>query len=81
MKQRLRAIAHRRASLRAEIDDQRTMLRERLADLRNDVALAGLGFLASRLVARHRWLRRTLMFGGLAALVARHVATRGRRPA
>ncbi len=77
MKARLRAIAYRRATLCAEIGQQRSMLGEVAASLRNDVALAGLGLLASRLATRHRWLRRALLIGGAAAMVARHVAARG----
>lgn len=81
MKSRLRAIGSRRAALRAEIDAERAMLGEHLADLRNDVALAGLGLLASRLAARHRWVRRALVFGGVAAVAVRHFAARGWKPA
>ena len=79
MKARLRAIAQRRAMLSVEIGEQRTTLREVLAGVRNDLAWAGLGLLASRVAARHRWLRRALMLGGVAAMLARHVATRGWR--
>lgn len=79
MKARLRAIARRRAMLCAEIAEERAMLREVLAEVRTDLVWAGLGFLASRIVARHRWLRRMVMLGGVAAMVARHVATRGWR--
>jgi hypothetical protein len=42
--------------------------------LHKDVALAGLGLLAGRLVSRHRWLRRAPMVGSLAALALRHLA-------
>ncbi len=81
MKNRLRAIALRRRALGAEIEDERALLRELLADLRNDVAVAGLGFLAGRLAARHRWVRRALVLGGVAAMAARHFAARAWKPA
>ena len=81
MKARLRAIASRRAALCAQIDDERAIVRELLTDVRADVALAGLGLLASRLAARHRWLRRALLVGGVAAMAVRHFAARGPKPA
>ena len=62
--------------LRAEIDQQRAALREALADARTDLAFAGLGLIAGRVLVRRPWLR-ALVLGGLAALAARRLATRG----
>ena len=76
MKARLHAIADRRAMLRAEIEQQRAALREALADARTDLAFAGLGLIAGRVLVRRPWLR-ALVLGGLAALAARRLATRG----
>lgn len=76
MKVRLNAMAQRRAVLGAEIEQQRDALRETLAALRKDVALAGLGLIAGQALVRRPWLR-ALALGGLAALAARRQATRG----
>lgn len=62
--------------LRAEIEQQRAALREALADARTDLAFAGLGLIAGRVLVRRPWLR-ALVLGGLAALAARRLATRG----
>jgi hypothetical protein len=76
VKARLHAIAYRRAMLRAEIEQQRAALREALAAARTDLALAGLGLIAGRVLVRRPWLR-ALVLGGLAAFAARRLATRG----
>ena len=62
--------------LRTEIEQQRAALREALADARTDLAFAGLGLIAGRVLVRRPWLR-ALVLGGLAALAARRLATRG----
>ena len=71
----LHAIAQRRAVLRAEIARQRAGLREALGVAAQDLALAGLGLVAGRVLVRRPWLR-ALAFGALAAFAARRAAIR-----
>ena len=75
MKTRLRAIALRRATLGAEAEQQRAEMRESLAILRTDLAFAGLGLMAGRLLVRRPWLR-ALVLGSLGALAASKLVTR-----
>lgn len=75
VKARLHAIARQRAMLSAEIEQKRAALRETLATLRKDLALAGLGLIAGQALVRRPWLR-ALALGALAALAARRLATR-----
>lgn len=70
MKARLHAIALRRAALAVEIQRQRTARRMMMGALRQDIAFAGLGLVAGRLLVRRPWLR-ALALGALAALAAR----------
>lgn len=71
----LAAIAQRRLSLSDEIGQQRAELGATLADLRNELAFAGLGLIAGRALIR-RPLLRMLVLGGLAAVAAKRLATR-----
>jgi hypothetical protein len=57
MMRRLRTLAQRRDRLEANIERERTYFRDNLALLRQDLVFVGLGLVASRLLARHRWLR------------------------
>jgi hypothetical protein len=75
VKARLHAIARRRAVLGADVEQQRAEMRESLAVLRTDVAFAGLGLVAGRLLVRRPWLR-ALVLGGLGALAASKLVTR-----
>jgi hypothetical protein len=75
VKARLRAIARRRAAVGAEIRQHRAQMRESLAVLRTDLAFAGLGLVAGRLLVRRPWLR-ALVLGGLGALAASKLVTR-----
>lgn len=75
MKARLRAIARRRAALAVEIGQQRAARRLMMEALREDLAFAGLGLIAGRMLVRRPWLR-ALALGALAAVAARRVATR-----
>lgn len=75
MKARLGAIARRRAALAVEIGQQRAAQRAIMAALRQEIAFAGLGLIAGRLLVRRPWLR-ALALGALAAVAARRVATR-----
>jgi hypothetical protein len=72
----MHAIAQRRRRLGAEIDQQRAVLRETLAVVQQDVALAGLGLVVGRVLVRRPWLR-ALALGALAAVAARRLAIRG----
>jgi hypothetical protein len=76
LKARLHAIAQRRRGLGAEIEQQRAVLRETLAVVQQDVALAGLGLVVGRVLVRRPWLR-ALALGALAAVAARRLAIRG----
>jgi hypothetical protein len=71
MKAQLHSLALRRERLRAEIEGQRSGLRVALATIRQDLALASLGLLAWRLLARRPLLRTlaglVLAAGGLLA--------------
>jgi hypothetical protein len=75
VKARLRAIARRRTVLGAEVEQQRTEVRQSLAILRTELAFAGLGLVAGRLLVRRPWLR-ALVLGGLGALAASKLVTR-----
>jgi hypothetical protein len=70
VKARLRAIARRRRALLAEIRRQRAAQRVTIAALRQELAFAGLGLIAGRLLARRPWLR-ALALGALAAVATR----------
>jgi hypothetical protein len=72
---RLRAIARRRGALAAEIRRQRAAQSIIMGALRQDLAFAGLGLIAGRLLVRRPWLR-ALVLGGLAAVAAKRVAAR-----
>jgi hypothetical protein len=75
VKGRLRAIAKRRAILGAEIEQQRSGLRESLGVLSQELAFAGLGLVIGRVLIRRPWLR-ALALGSLAAVAARRHASR-----
>jgi hypothetical protein len=75
VKARLHAIARRRAMLVAEVEQQRAAVRESLAVLRTELAFAGLGLVAGRLLTRRPWLR-ALVLGGLGAFAASKLVTR-----
>ena len=57
MNTRLQAIAQRRAALVREIAIQRDRSAAQLAELRTQLALAGLALVAARLLRRSRWPR------------------------
>ena len=71
----LQALALRRALLIAEIGQQRAALGGRLAAVRHDLAYAGLGLLATQLLAR-RPLLRVLVIAGLAIAAGTRLAAR-----
>ena len=75
LRARLDAIARRRAVLGAEVQQQRVKMRGSLAQLRTDLAFAGIGLIAGRLLVRRPWLR-ALVLGGLGALAASKLAIR-----
>ena len=75
VKARLGAIARRRAVLGAEVAQQRAQMRESLALLRTELAFAGMGLVAGRLLIRRPGLR-ALVLGGLGALAASMLVTR-----
>lgn len=80
MNTRLQAMARRRAELVREIALERDRSAARLAELRTQLALAGLALLAGRLLRRSRWAR-VLALGsavatGILPLAARWLATR-----
>jgi len=77
MNTRRHAIAQRRAALVREIALERERTAALLGELRTQLALAGLGLVAGRLLGRSRWLR-LLALGSAAAipLVARFLAAR-----
>jgi hypothetical protein len=75
VKARLGAIARRRTVLGAEVQQQRAQMRESLALLRTELAFAGMGLIAGRLLIRRPWLR-ALVLGGLGALAASKLVTR-----
>ena len=79
MNPRLEAIARRRGQLIVEIAGERVQLRVALGAVRQGAALAGLGLMAGRLVARYPSMR-LLATTGFAAYAARHVMTRWRAP-
>lgn len=74
MKARLRAIARRRTVLGAEVEQQRTEMRQSLTALRTELAFAGLGLIAGRLLVRRPWLRALAL--GLGALAASKLLAR-----
>jgi hypothetical protein len=73
VKRRLHAIAQRRAILSAQIEQQRSGLRESMGVFSHELAFAGLGLVVGRVLIRRPWLR-ALALGGLAALAARRMA-------
>jgi hypothetical protein len=68
MNGRLAAIADRRAALLDEMALERERVAALVDGLRTQLAIAGLGLLAARLVRRSRWLR--LLAGGGAVIAA-----------
>jgi hypothetical protein len=66
----LRAIALRRTNLTAEIEEQRAAMTEALAGMRIQLAFAGLGLVATRILVRRPWLRAAVLglLGAVAAL-------------
>jgi hypothetical protein len=72
---RLESFARRRAVLVAEIELEREAMARALAAAGKQVALAGLGLLAVRLLRRSRWFR-VLSAGAAMASLALPVAAR-----
>jgi len=72
---RLESLAGRRAVLVAEIGLEREAMAQALVAARNQLALAGLGLLAVRLLRRSRWFR-VLSAGAAMASVVLPVAAR-----
>lgn len=75
MNTRLQAIVQRRAALVREIALERDRSAARLAELRTQLALAGLALLAGRLLRRSRWAR-LLALGSAIATGILPLATR-----
>jgi hypothetical protein len=65
---RLPALANRRAALVDEMAQERERMAALIDGVRTQLAIAGLGLLAARLLRRSRWLR--LLAGGGAVLAA-----------
>ncbi|HEY0883796.1 MAG TPA: hypothetical protein VGE20_00855 [Ramlibacter sp.] len=80
MNARLQAIVQRRAALVREIALERDRSAALLAELRTQLALAGLALIAGRLLRRSRWARRLALVSAVAAgvlpLAARWLAAR-----
>jgi hypothetical protein len=57
MRSHFDAIARRRSQLVEEIALERIRVAITLENLRKEMALAGLGLMASHFIGRHRWLR------------------------
>ncbi|NKE65763.1 hypothetical protein RAMLITH_08000 [Ramlibacter sp. RBP-2] len=80
MNTRLQAIVRRRAALVREIALQRDRSAALLAQLRTQLALAGVALVAGRLLRRSRWARLlalgSAVAGGLLPLAARWLAAR-----
>jgi hypothetical protein len=67
MNVRLDAIGRRRVLLLQEITGERERTAQTLSSLRSQVALAGVGILAARLLRRSRWFR---LFSAAAAVAS-----------
>lgn len=67
MNTRLDAIARRQAVLIDEIAGERDRMTSLIDGLRTQVAIAGLGLLAGRLLRRSRWLRMLAAGGAVVA--------------
>jgi hypothetical protein len=65
---RLAALTARRAALLEEMAQERDGMGELLGAVRTQLAIAGLGLMAGRLLRRSRWLR--LLAGGSALFAA-----------
>lgn len=80
MNTRLQVIVHRREALVREIALERDRSAALLAELRTQLALAGLALLAGRLLRRSRWPRvlaaGSAVAAGILPLAARWLATR-----
>ena len=80
MNARLDGIARRRALLVQEIAGERERMAQTLSTLRAQVALAGVGLLATRLLRRSRWFRllssAAAVFSVALPVVARLLAAR-----
>lgn len=80
MNARLQVIAQRRAALVREIALHRDRTAAQVAELRTQLALAGLALLAGRLLRRSRWARilalGSAVAAGVAPLAARWLAAR-----
>ena len=77
MNGRLQDLSQRRARLIEEIGRQRAELSGRIATARQSLAYAGLGLLATQLLARRPWLRLLAIAGLAIAAGNRLVARRG----
>ncbi len=77
MNPQLLNLAQRRARLVAEIGQQRAELGGRLATARQSLAYAGIGLLATQLLARRPWLRVLALAGLVIAAGSRLAAHRG----
>jgi len=80
MNTRLQLIVDRRAALVREIALERDRSAARLAELRTQLALAGVALVAGRLIARSRWARwlavGSTVAGAIVPLAARWFASR-----
>jgi hypothetical protein len=70
VKDRLHAIAQRRAILSSEIQQQRAKLRGSLGVVSQELAFAGLGLIVGRVLISRPWLR-AVALGGLAVWAAK----------
>jgi hypothetical protein len=61
MMSQIQRISQRRVQLIADIDSERINMRNSLAFAQQDLIYASLGFIAGRLLVRHKWLRAIIL--------------------
>ncbi len=75
MMSNLQALTLRRVQLIADIQRERSIVRSTMAVMQQDLAYAGLGLMAGRLVTQHTW-QRTITLASLAVAAGRRLATK-----
>jgi hypothetical protein len=63
MMSQLERIKQRRIQLVADIDRERIKMHDNLAVVQKDLVYTSLGFIAGRLLLRHKWLRAIVLTG------------------
>jgi hypothetical protein len=77
MMSKLAALAQRRARVIADIQRERSFLRNTIAVVRKDLVYASLGLMAGRLLTRNTWLR-TITLAVLAVAAGKGLSTKSK---